>query len=268
MTLPLAVGACGESTPVAAADQRARVVAIDYCADQAAVALVPAGQLVAVSREADSDPLFTVPRARGLPRVRPVLEDILALRPTRVVRSYGGGPDLSRALMRLGIDVVDLPYAADLAAVRAAIPTVAAQLGNPAEGARQAARFDAARAAAQRAAATRNRAALYLTPGDVTAGPDTLVGEAMAAAGLHTMRRTPGWGPVPLEQIAVRRPDAIVTAFLETPLHRQDAWSSTRHPVAASLASRPRIDIPGSMVACGNWRVGDALALLARGPKS
>src|SRR3546814_8297695 len=41
--------------------------------------------------------------------------------------------------------------------------------------------------------------ALYVTPGDVTTGPGSLVAEVMGAAGYRPYRAAPGWGSLPLE---------------------------------------------------------------------
>src|SRR3546814_20703329 len=60
------------------------------------------------SFEADSDTSFAVPRALGIERLRPQLEDIVAARPAVVVRSYGGDARLDGQLNAMGIRVVRL----------------------------------------------------------------------------------------------------------------------------------------------------------------
>src|SRR3546814_7786971 len=52
------------------------VASIDFCADQMLLGLVPKDRIRAVSFEADSDTSFAVPRAHGIERLRPQLEDI------------------------------------------------------------------------------------------------------------------------------------------------------------------------------------------------
>src|SRR3546814_18812010 len=65
--------------------------------------LLPKEKIRAVSFEADSDTSFAVPRALGIERLRPQLEDIVAARPAVVVRSYGGDARLDGQLNAMGI---------------------------------------------------------------------------------------------------------------------------------------------------------------------
>ena len=65
--------------------------------------LVERERIAAVSVDVASDPAFSLPRARGLPRVRAEVERVLALRPTLVVRSYGGGPRFAAAMEGAGV---------------------------------------------------------------------------------------------------------------------------------------------------------------------
>ena len=70
------------------------IVSIDYCADQMLLKLVDRSRIAGVSHEVELDREFSVPRAMGLPRVRPDIESILKVNPSIVVKSYGGGPML------------------------------------------------------------------------------------------------------------------------------------------------------------------------------
>src|SRR3546814_9211447 len=78
------------------------VASIDFCADQMVLGLLPKEKIRAVSFEADSDTSFAVPRALGIERFRPPLEDIVAARPAVVVRSYCGDARLDGQLKAMG----------------------------------------------------------------------------------------------------------------------------------------------------------------------
>lgn len=239
------------------------VASIDYCADQMVLGLLPREEIRAVSFEADSDASFSAPRAGGIARLRPQLEDIVRLRPAVVVRSYGGGPHLDRQLAALGIRVVQLGYAGTLDEVRADVLRVGSELGAADQARAHIAAFDAEIAAARQAAPHRGTA-LYVTPGDVTTGPGSLVAEVMGAAGYTPYRRTPGWGSLPLEEMVRRPPDAVFRAFFDSARYRQDHWTSSRHPIVTQASRRARdVEVPGAWIACGNWLTGHAVAALA-----
>lgn len=243
---------------------RQGVVSIDYCADQTVLGMLPRGTIRAVSFEADSDASFSAPRAKGLARIRPQLEDIARLRPAIVVRSYGGGPHLTRQLEAMGIRVVQLGYAATLDDVRADVRRVGDELRARDTAAELIARFDADVVSARPLPRDRPTA-LYVTPGDVTAGPGSLVAEVIGAAGFRPYRSAPGWGSLPLEEMVRRPPDVVFRAFFDSSRYRQDRWSSSRHPVVAYAAREARdVEVPGAWLSCGNWLTGHAVAALAK----
>jgi len=253
--------------PVAATSQNDhpndRIVSLDYCADQMLLGLVDKSRIAAVSVDVTSDPLFAEPLSKGLPRVRPDIERVMALRPTLVIRSYGGGPRIEAALRRAQIPVFALPYADDPATIRHAITASGEALNAQPAAARRLAEFDAAFAIATQHSPSLK--ALYVTPGDVTTGPDSLVARLMAAAGFTSYEARPGWHRLPLEQLVGEQPDLVVRGFYDSPAHRQDHWSSSsHHALRATLATVPQVTVPGSEIACGNWLAGNALRRLVQ----
>lgn len=244
-----------------------RIVSIDYCADQMLLGMVDRSRIGAVSADVASDPDFALPLSRGIPRIRPDVERVLALRPTLVVRSYGGGPRFEAAMERAGVRLFTLPYAASLDDIDASLATAGAALG--AEARANALRRELAqtRAAAERVTGGRSSSrALYVTPGDVTTGPGSLIAEVLAAAGYSSIETRPGWHRLPLEQLALDKPEIVVRAFFESPAHRQDRWSAAGHrALIKALRDVPQVTVSGSELACGNWRAGQALRrILAR----
>lgn len=250
-------------SPAPAAIPRDGIVSIDFCADQLVLGMLPPGQIRAVSFEVDSDQSFAAPRATGIPRLRPQLEDIVRLRPAVVVRSYGGAPRLDRQLRALGIRVVQTGFPMTLSDIRRDMLRIGHELGADARAQQLIRGFDAELASA-RPGVPSFPAALYVTPGDVTTGPGSLVAEVMGAAGYAPYRTMPGWGSLPLEQLVRRPPDVVFRAFFDSVKYRQDHWSASRHPAVLQATRHARdVEVPGAWLACGNWLTGHAVARLA-----
>lgn len=265
----LALAGCGAAaTPAApvAPARPSRVASLDYCADQYLLALLPRERIAALSVDADKPFSYLRARAAALPRVRPRIEDVLARRPDLVVRSYGGGQGAGAQLATAGVAVLQLGYPGDLAGVRAELLRIAEALGERPRGERIAAAMDAHLAAARGRGA--GRTLLYMTPGGVTAGPGTLVDEAIRAAGYRNFQTTPGWASLPLEQMARAQPDRIAAASFGAWDHAPDGWSAARHPVArAAMAQGRVIPLDGALTSCGAWFIADAVATMAEGAR-
>lgn len=240
-------------------------VSLDYCADQMVLGLLPRADIRAVSPEADSDTAFSAPRARTIPRIRPSLEEIAALRPRYVVRMYGGASGIESQLAALGITLVQLRPANSLADVPAELTRVGAMLQVKPRASKLIAEFAGVMTETRSHPDAVRPTLLYTTPGDVTTGNDGFVGNVIHAAGFRSIRSTPGWGSLPLEAMVRRPPDAVLRAFYDSPRYRQDRWSSSAHPRLRDLtAAVPTATVPGSALACGNWLAGDALVALSR----
>lgn len=260
LTLLAALTGCQQRAPLPALRG---VASIDFCADQMTLGLLPRDEIRAVSFETDSDASFSKPLAKGLPRLRPQLEDIVALRPAVVVRSYGGGAKLDRQLEAVGIRVVQLGYPLTLDEVRTDVLRVGGELGAGARARDRIRGFDVELAAAKRHPRERGTA-LYVTPGDVTTGPGSLVAEAIAAAGYAPYRTQPGWSSLPIEQMVRKAPDVVFRAFFDSARYRQDYWTSSRHPVVRRASAKAiDVEVPGAWISCGNWLTGHAIAKLA-----
>lgn len=242
-----------------------RVAALDQCADQYVIALVPTAEIVGVTPRADDDDAWLRSRARGLPVRRPTAESMLAANPTVAVRYWGGDPRLVQALERRGTRVVQIDDATDFEGVRANVRRVAAAVGRPAAGARLIARMDADLAAS--AGAWRGRRALYMTPSGFTAGADTLTDAVLRAAGLANAASSPGFSPVSLERLVLNPPALVIKAFFEAV--RTDRRGPGRGRVMARLTSgRTGAALPGSLLTCPAWFATEASRrVAARAPR-
>lgn len=239
-----------------------RIVSLDYCADQYVLKLVPRDRILALSSDATRDFSYLRAEAKGIRQVPPRAEDVLLLHPDLVVRSYGGGPGIAGKLASLNIPVVQIGYADDLSGVRRVMANAARDLGQPQRGAAALAEFDRRMAALPGKAG--GHTALYTTPGGVTGGPGTMVDSMLNAAGYRNYEQQPGWRPLPLEQLAYRRPDLIVAARFGPAGAETERWSAARHPmVSRASATTPLVRIDGAVTACDAWFILDAVEAIA-----
>lgn len=243
-----------------------RIVSLDYCADQYVLRFARREDILALSPEATRRYSYLRAEAAGLPQVRPRTASVLALEPTLVVRSYGGGPGIEGFLARAGVKVVQLGYPETLVDVRAEVLRVGSELGNPAGAAAVAADMDRRLAAVAQRRAGKPRTALYITPGGVTAGPGTMIDELLRGAGLANFQQRPGWSAIPLERLATERPDIVAAGFFES--KPTGHWSAARHSIVRDrLSSLPVVPVEGAWTSCGGWFLVDAVEALAEGAR-
>lgn len=236
---------------------RPTIVSLDYCADQFVLGLADREQILALSTDATKPFSHLREQARGLKQVRSIAEDVIALRPDVVVRSWGGDPRALGYYDRLGIATVQIGYATDLEGAERVTRAFGEAIG-------QADRADALLAARpDRASQHPTRTALYMTPGGVTAGEGTIIHSLMHAAGLINMSERPGWSSLPLEALVLRAPDVLLTAFFGFDTDRTDQWSPSRHPVMSRiLEGATPIALDESRLACPAWFVADEAAAI------
>ena len=255
------LAACSPAEQPTRLGQPTRIVSLDYCADQYILKLAPRERILAVSPDAEKTFSYMRGHAKGLRQVRPRAEDVLVLQPDLVVRSYGGGPNVTAFVERMGTPVLQIGFTSDLDDVRDTITAVAEGLGQRDRGTAIIAEMDT-RLAALRALPDAS-SALYMTPAGVTSGPGTLVHEMLNAAGLVNFQQEPGWRSLPLERLAREQPD-LVAAVIWGATNHDDNWSAARHPIARQqLRERPVVSLEGAWIACGGWFLLDAIEALA-----
>lgn len=244
-----------------------RIVSLDYCADQFALKLADRDQIAALSPDATFRFSYMRTEAKGMPMVRPSLEDVLARKPDLVIRFYGGGPQIVKRLAASGVPVVQMGAAEGFDGVRANIKQMAEAFGHPDRGADLIAQMDARLKAAGENPT--HKRALYLSQGGVVGGRGTPVDEMIEAAGLRNFEQREGWTSLPLESLAYAQPDFVVGAFFGAAGKPAAIWSASRHPVAQRLIGGPNsIQIDGSSTACGGWFVADAVEAMSRAARS
>ena len=240
------------AAPVAAADEvRPTVVSLDYCADQFVLGLADREQVRALSKDAERPFSFLRERAAGLPRVRALAEDVIALQPDIVVRSWGGDARALKFYERVGIRTVQIGYASDMDGAARVTREVAAALGQTDRG-------EALVAAMPHAAPPTGRTALYVTPGGVSAGKGTMVDAIMHRAGLENAATGTGWYSLPLETLVMQPPGLALTAFFGFDDYAFDQWSVSRHPALAyALKDADQVAMTESRLTCPAWFVAD-----------
>ncbi len=249
--LALLVGSAGaEAKPL-------RVVSLNLCADQFVLALADRAQIAALSPLA-ADPSLSAAarRARGLPTARPVLEEVLPLRPDLAIAGAWGGARVVVALEARGVRVVRLGLAAEFADIVAQARAVAAALGEVARGEAVVAAMTARLAALPRA--ERNARALVWEARGFTAGQGTLADAVLRAAGWRNAAPFAGYGTVPLERLLAAPPDLLVILATATSPSLSEALFD--HPALQRL---PRLAIPASWLACGGPETLRAVEVLA-----
>ncbi|MEO0983598.1 MAG: ABC transporter substrate-binding protein [Pseudomonadota bacterium] len=252
--------AAGVTLAAAAQSEPARptVVSLDYCADQFVLGLADRDQILGVSKDADKAFSHLRARADGLRQVRASGEDVIALRPDLVVRSWGGSARDLDFYRRFGIEVAQIGYAQDIEGVRRETRAIGEALGRSAQA------ESLIRAMPSPAPRSAERSALYLTPGGVTAGERTLVGALIHAAALENGAGEGGWQSLPLERLVLAPPAVALTAFFEFDTDAADHWSLSRHPVLNRiLADAQRIRLDETRLTCPAWFVAQEAAAIA-----
>jgi iron complex transport system substrate-binding protein len=207
-----------------------RVASLNLCADELLLMLGDPAQIASVTHLAHEPAETGLWReARRYRRNDGSLVSVAGLRPDLVLTMGGGARVRSRIAGRLGIRILDLPYAQSLADIERAIRTVSAALGRPAAGAALLARIGRLKATRPALAAE----TIWLGGGGRTVAAGGLAAQWMALAGL---RQRPVRGDrISLEQLLVRPPAVILRSD-----YRQGQYSSEQRWLTHPLARRVR----------------------------
>lgn len=241
--------------------QPQRIVSLDYCADQYVLGLADRSQIAALSPDSRTDYSSHAALAEGLPQARPLAEEILAHRPDLVVRSWGGDPRILALFERLDIPVHQIGFITDFDDIRRETRAVAAAFAREDRAETLLGEMDQA---LDRASPPAGIAALYVTPGGVTAGQGTFIDALLSAAGVRNAASgLTGWTSLPLEAVATRMPALFVTGFANSATDRVDRWSASRHPVMRrAFSARPVLALDTGVIACTTWLAGEEAARL------
>ena len=249
-------------------DQRGGIVSASLCADAYVLALVPRGEIAALSWQADQ-PVSSAPDwARHLPRAWPDAERLLALDPALTVFGAGEGGRTAGLLERTGRPSFELSWVENFEGIRANLTALGAALGRPVAAAAQIADLDRRLAALDQR--TRERgvvpAVVYLSASGGSAGMGTYVDAAIQAAGARnaaSQNGVTGWGRADPELALRLEADIVLTSYVT------DGFAgllsrATRHAAYRHLLDRAeRVDIAGGDWPCAGPRLIDAAEAIA-----
>lgn len=249
--------------PPPVADGTRRVVSLDYCADQYVLALIPRGEIAALSLDAEAEYSYLRAAAKGIPQTSSRTEDVLAHRPTVAVRTYGGGPLALSKFERLGVSVVQIGFAASFDEIEKTVE----QAGEALDAQDRAA--DLIKAMLEEIAripppGEERPTTLYVAQGGVTAGSGTLIDDIIQTSGWANGETRPGWHPLPLETIAAAPPEHFTLGFFGGEHRVNSPWNAARHPVLRrAMAMTPTTGLDTAWTSCAGWFVAHAATVLA-----
>ena len=262
LALAAAVATAGAQAGPPAAPP-ARVVSMNLCADQLAMALAAPGQLVSISYIA-RDPRASAMAAEAMayPVNRGRAEEIYLLKPDLVLAGSFGGPAVAM-LHRLGVPVIEVAPPSSLAEARAAIAQVGKALGRPQEAAAAIARFDAELAALRSPQGTDAPLAATWGANGYSAGSGTLAADILRTAGFALLTDRLGMqasGNIPLEVLVMADPDLIVTGTRYPAASRAEEVMD--HPALERLHGRT-LRVPDALWTCALPRTAQTVEMLA-----
>ena len=231
-----------------------RVVSLNLCTDQLLVLLAPE-RIVALSALARDPALsFVALEAHRFPQVRASAEAVLALRPDLVLAARFGAQTTVALVERHGVPVSRLDLPADFPGIERLIRDAAAAIGVPERAVPLIATMRARLAAIPSPVGT--IAAIAWEPRLYTAGPASLMGAAMRAAGLTNAATGERMGA---EVLLRHPPDVLIVP--DTP-----AFPSLATDMLESSALRgiPRRRVPPALTLCAGPFSAEAATLLAR----
>ncbi len=107
-----------------------RVISIDYCADQYLLKLGTSSQILGVSPKSMASFSFMREKAKNFNKVRVTTEELLALRPDLIIRSFGGGVGVNRFLKHHKIPILQIGRLDSLEDITQTIVNISKVLGN------------------------------------------------------------------------------------------------------------------------------------------
>ncbi len=242
--------------PLAAAPAVAarRVVSLNLCTDQLLVLLAPE-KIVALSSLARDPALsFVAAEANRFPVVRASAEAVLALKPDLVLAARYGAQTTLAMLEQHGVAVRRLELPVDFPGIARLTRQAAAVLGVPDRAGALLAGMDRTLAAVP--TPSQRKSAIAWEPRGYTAGPDSLMGAVLVAAGLANVA---DGGRLNEEALLRHPPDVLVVP--DTPAFPSLA---THMLLAPALRAIPRRTLPPALTLCAGPFTARAVALLSR----
>ncbi len=250
------------AVPPAAAAPR-RVVSLNLCPAQLALALAAPGQLASVTWLA-RDPAVSAEwrRAADIPINHGLAEEVVAQAPDLALAGRHTARMAVTLLRRLGVTVVEFSPPGSLDDVRAQIREAAAALDRRDAGEAAVAEFD--RTLPPPPTGPRPVAVVY-QPNGATVGAGSLIDSVLSAAGfdnLATRLALDTYGRLPLDVLVAGRPDVLVVNEMRG--RPSLAEEMTRHAALDRYwQNGAAIEMPQALWICGGPFTAQAVARLA-----
>ncbi len=199
---------------VRASEPPARVVSLNLCLDQLALALAAPGQLVGVADVTQDAHLSARwQQARTLPAVEMRVEEILALRPDLVLIDANAPAHVVALLRRAGVRVASVPDAATFEQGLARVRAVAAALGHAEAGETLANDMQRRHDEIVSTRGSGQPLAAVWQANGFTVGAGTVPDDLLRRAGFRNLAAERGTGPfepLPLEILVRAAPDVLI----------------------------------------------------------
>jgi iron complex transport system substrate-binding protein len=238
------------------------VVSTFLCTDEYVFRLVPPAKIAALSYEAtDRHPVVSTvaDAAKGIPTIHPSSETVLSLRPDLVVMYAGTEPRLRLNLKKLGIAVLDVPWANSLADVRRITNMLGEKLGAPDKASALLSEMDR-KIAAARASAPHPPVRTILYEPNGYAGTGGVTDEVMTLSGIVNaappaqLSRT---GTLPVEALIAAAPELLILGGEETSGSAR-AYTILHHPALKTLKGLREHAVLTPLLCPGPWSVDAA----------
>jgi iron complex transport system substrate-binding protein len=242
-----------------------RVISINLCTDQLAMALANPGQLIAVSRLARYPELsYLASQATGLRPINSGAEDVLGLKPDMVLASAFSASQTRATLMRHGVRVEAFVPVNSVAEARTEVVRAAALLGVEARGAELVVEIDRKLAAARNVG--QGLTAIAYERRGFAHGKGTLLDDLMTQLGLVNLAARAGLESVasmPLETVVAAHPDVLILDW-GTAGPPDQGTAMLQHPaLTRAIAANHRIWLPAALAGCAGPALPVAVELLS-----
>ena len=265
MVVHFVSGAClfaGAGTAFSPAFSADRVMSLNLCTDQLAMALAAPGQLSSISFLSRDPSLSAMHEEAETYRVNHGrAEEVFLENPDLVVTGTYSLHNTTGLLKRLGFRVEEFSFIQTVETIPDDIRRMGALLGQAARAEAMAKDFEAELSRIESRQCGKQPTAIAFEQGGVAAGSGTLADSALAAAGFRNLAAEAGiagMAPMPIELIVPQKPDVIITRAGEEDQPSLGA-KVPYHPALRALEGT-RI---GPFVPRGTWSCGGPFTMEA-----
>ncbi|HXF54672.1 MAG TPA: ABC transporter substrate-binding protein [Hyphomicrobiaceae bacterium] len=261
----LAMSALLAATAAAAQPPR-RVVSINLCTDQLALALADPGQIAALSYLSRLDSLsFLAGKAAAFRAVRGTAEEVLKLAPDLVLAGAYSSAATRMALATHAVPMATFTPVTTVAEARAEIARAAALLGHPERGSRLVSEIDRVLAEATPPPGPPLQA-LQMQRRGFASGRETLIADLMRRLGIANA--ADALGIVSVERVSLElalkaRPDLLILQDEDRPPADQGAALLSHPALAAVVPPERRAFLPYREITCAGPALPAAIRRLS-----